>query len=64
MWWWKRKKLERLNEELAVIAMLDTLSASRTGLTRGDLDASAMRQKRQSELMAEIAQLNPTARPS
>jgi hypothetical protein len=60
--WWKRKKLERLFDELTAIALLDRLHASRTDLTQNDLDAYAMRQKRQSELLVKIG-LNPTPQP-
>jgi hypothetical protein len=62
MWWWKRKKLERLNEELTIVTLLNRVYASRTDLTRSALDAYELCQRRQSELLAEISQLNPTAR--
>jgi hypothetical protein len=58
MWWWKRKKLERLYDELAAIALLDRLYANRTHLTQNDLDLRAARQTRQSELSTEITRLS------
>ncbi|HYL16392.1 MAG TPA: hypothetical protein VEV41_25385 [Terriglobales bacterium] len=58
MWWWKRKKLERLYDELAAIALLDRLYANRTDLTQKDLDVHAARQTRQSELSTKIARLS------
>jgi hypothetical protein len=62
--WWKRKKLERLYEELAGIAISDRLYADRPDLKQNDLDACAMRHRRQAELLAEIARLDPTGRVS
>ena len=60
--WWKRNKLELLYGELSAIAIRDRLYADRPELTQ-NLDACAMRQRRQSELLAEIARLDPTALP-
>jgi hypothetical protein len=64
MWWWTRKKLERLNEELTVVTLLERLYASRTDLTQPDLSACAMRQRKRSQLLAEITRLDPNARPT
>lgn len=63
MMWWKRKKLTRLHDELKAIALQDMLYASRTHPTEDDLQACAMRHRRQSELLAEIARLSPTTKP-
>lgn len=57
--WWKRKKLKSLFDELTGITVLERLYASRTDLTEDDRHAQVVRQTRQSELMAEIARLNP-----
>ena len=59
--WWKRNKLERLYCELSAIAIRDRLYADRPELRQNDLDACAVRRRRQSELLAEIARLDPTA---
>ena len=61
--WGKRNKLELLYDELSAIAIRDRLYADRPELGQGDLDACAMRRRRQSELLAEIARLDPTAIP-
>ena len=61
--WWKRNKLELLYGELSAIAIRDRLYADPPELKQSDLDACAMRRRRQSELLAEIARLDPTAIP-
>jgi hypothetical protein len=63
MWGKRNKKLELLYGELSAIAIRDRLYADRPELTQNDLDACAMRRRRQSELLAEIARLDPTACP-
>ena len=61
--WWKRNKLELLYGELSAIAIRDRLYADAPELGQSDVDACAMRRRRQSELLAEIARLDPTAVP-
>lgn len=56
--WWKRKKLEHLHAELAALAIRDRLFSDRPDVTQNDLAACAMRQRRQAELLAEIARLD------
>jgi hypothetical protein len=63
--WWKRKKLERLFDELRALTLLDRLQAGRAESVQNartdpnkDLHACAKLQARQSELLAEIARLN------
>jgi hypothetical protein len=53
MWWNKKRKLQRLCDELKSIALRDRLS-SNTGAAEDERHA---RQLRQSELLAEIEQL-------
>ena len=55
--WGKRKKLQRLYEELTAIALLNRLDDNRTEQTPNDTHACAMRETRQQELLVEIAQL-------
>ena len=55
--WGQRKKLESLYEELKAIAMLDRLYDDGTHLNGSDNVASIPRQRRQSEILAEIAKL-------
>jgi len=58
MWWNKKKKLERLCDELKSIAMRDRLSCDdRNDLTENERRARALRQVRQSELLLEIERL-------
>jgi len=45
------------------IAIRDRPYADKREQRQSDLDACAMRRKRQSELLAEIARLDPTALP-
>ena len=54
---WQRKKLLRLNKELANMAALDKLYDSCTDHTEGDHRAYIARQIRRWEIMAEIAKL-------
>ena len=61
--WWKRNKLELLYGELSAIAIRDRLYADPPELRQNDLDACAMRRRRQSELLAEMARLDPMAWP-
>jgi hypothetical protein len=56
--WWKRKKLERLFDELRAIALLNRLDGGRTDLTQNDPRACAVRETRQLELLDEIARLD------
>ena len=58
--WWKRKELERLYAELAVLAISDRLYSDLPDLTQNGLDLHAIRRRRLSELRAEIARLDPT----
>jgi hypothetical protein len=60
--WGKRNKLERLYGELSAIAIRNRLYADRPELAQNDLDGCALLRRRQSELLAEIARLDPTAR--
>ncbi len=62
--WWRRKKLEHLYDELAGIAIHNRFDADRPDLTQNDLAASAMRHRRQTELLAQITRLDPTAQMS
>lgn len=57
MWWNKKRKLQRLSDELRGIALLDRLYADRTDLTLDDHYAHAMRQTRQTELLREVERL-------
>jgi hypothetical protein len=58
MWWNKKRKLERLCDELKSIAMRDRLSCDdRNDLTEDERRARALRQVRQSELLVEIERL-------
>ena len=59
--WGKRKKLERLYGELAGIAIRNRFDADRPDPTQNDLAAFAMRRRREAELLAQIAQLDPSA---
>jgi hypothetical protein len=61
--WGKRNKLELLYGELSAISIKNRLYADPPELRQGDRDACALRHKRQAELLAEIARLDPTARP-
>ena len=61
--WWKRNKLELLYGELSAIAIRERLYDDRPELSQSDLDACAMRRRRQTELLAEIARLDPTTAP-
>jgi hypothetical protein len=63
MWWNRKTKLQHLSDELRGIALLDRLYASRTDLTQDDRYAHAMRQMRQSELLAEMERLTAKKRP-
>jgi hypothetical protein len=55
--WWKRRKVERLFDELRAIALRNRLDTSRTDLSQNHPDASG-RETRQLELLAEIAELD------
>jgi hypothetical protein len=55
---WKRKKLERLFDELTAFALLNRLDGGPSDLTQNDPRACAVREKRQLELLAEIARLD------
>jgi hypothetical protein len=55
--WWKRRKLERLFDELKAIALLNRLDEIQTDLMQNDPRACAKRETRQLELLAEIARL-------
>src|ERR1700758_2780843 len=63
MWWNKKTKLQHLCDELRGIALLDRLYASRTDLTLDERYAHALRQLRQSELLAEMERLTAKKRP-
>jgi hypothetical protein len=55
--WWKRKKLERLLDELRAIALLNRLDALQTDLMQNDPHARSKRETRQLELLAEMTRL-------
>ena len=58
MWWNKKRKLERLCDELKSIAMRDRLARdSENDLSEDERCARALRQVRQSELLLEIERL-------
>src|ERR1700747_1005544 len=63
MWWNKKRKLQHLFDELRGIALRDRLYASGTDLTLDDRYAHAMRQMRQSELLAQMERLTAKKRP-
>ena len=63
MWWNKKRKLQRLSDELRAIAILDRLYADKADLTSADRYAQARRQIRQSELVTEIEELTAKKRP-
>ncbi|PYY09278.1 MAG: hypothetical protein DMG69_10790 [Acidobacteria bacterium] len=57
--WWKRKKMERLErlfDELRAIVLLNRLNDLRTDLIQNDPHECVLRETRQLELLAEIAQ--------
>jgi hypothetical protein len=56
--WWKRRKLERLFDELRAIALLNRLDTTGIDQTQNNPAACAVRETRQSELLAEIARLD------
>jgi hypothetical protein len=55
--WGRHKRLIHLLEGLAVMAVFDRLDNYRTEQDRGDNDARRSRQRRQAEILAEIAML-------
>jgi hypothetical protein len=55
--WGKRKKLELLFDELRAIALLNRLDEIQTDLIQNDRHACVQRERRQLELLAEIARL-------
>ena len=58
MWWNKKRKLERLCDELKSIAMRDRLArGSENDLSEDERQARALRRVRQSELLVEIERL-------
>ena len=55
--WARQRKLEGLYEELKAIAILDRLCDSGTQRNESEDMTSAVRQRRQTEILAEIAKL-------
>jgi hypothetical protein len=56
--WWRKTRLVRLYEELEILAILDRLvHASHANSDRGDNEIHIFRERRQSEVLAEIAKL-------
>jgi hypothetical protein len=55
--WWKRRKLERLFDELRGITMLERLCDAPANTTEDDRHVHNMRQTRQSELVVQIERL-------
>jgi hypothetical protein len=58
--WGRRRKLEGLYEELKAIAILERLCDTGTNPNGSDDITSQVRQRRQSEILAEIAKLENT----
>jgi hypothetical protein len=56
--WWRRRKLERLFDELRAIALLNRLDAVEARSMKKDPYGWGKRQSRQMELLAEIARLD------
>ena len=56
--WWRKTRLVRLYEELEILAILNRLvHDSHANSDRGDTDIHIFRERRQSEVLAEIAKL-------
>ncbi len=56
--WWKRRKVERLLDEVRALALLNRLDSSRTDLTEKETRTCAVRDRKQLELLAEIVRSN------